>query len=320
MGDLFRTRSGKRGEEKMHGQEMIPGAEPDIHGGDVWRWKDCMDFSSNCNPLGTPASVVRAVQKSAGRLRDYPEPYCRQLCLAIGESEQTAGENVICANGAAELVYSLCRAVQPAQALLAVPSFTEYEKALKSVGCRICEWVRKPEDRFRLDESFLDAMTDETEIIFLCNPNNPDGSLTEPALLTEIVEKCRRKGIRLVADECFLDFVRDGGKYTLKPYLQRTPELFLLKAFTKRLAMAGVRLGYGLCTDAALIQRMQAETQPWSVSLPAQAAGFAALKEAAHIKAGREITEREREYLTEGLGKLGWTPFPSAANHGRKGS
>ena len=286
----------------------------DAHGGDVYKWEKGMDFSANCNPLGTPASVIRAVCESAQRLRDYPEPHCRHLSQAIAAYEHTEPGDVICSNGAAELIYQVCRAQKPSNALLAVPSFTEYEKALESVACRTVFWRRREENSFRLEESFLDYLTDRTDMVILCNPNNPDGNLSDPALMMKIVEKCRRKRIRLVVDECFLDFVKDAERHSLKRFLRDVPELFILKAFTKRYAMAGIRLGYGLSADRQLTGRMRAMSQPWSVSGPAQAAGLAALNEERHVLAGRKLVEKERDYLMDSLKELGFRPLSSAAN------
>ncbi len=77
------------------------------------------------------------------------------------------------------------------------------------------------------------------------------------------------KRIFMVVDECFLDFVKDPEKYTLKGKLEKSI-LFILKAFTKRYAIPGVRLGYGFCSDRKVLDRMEAVTQPWNVSTMAQ--------------------------------------------------
>ena len=84
-------------------------------------------------------------------------------------------------------------------------------------------------------------------LIHICNPNNPTGLLVEKPLLEKILKRCQELDILMAVDECFLDFVPSPEKYTLKEYLETYDNLFLLKAFTKRYAMAGVRLGYGLC-------------------------------------------------------------------------
>ena len=122
-------------------------------------------------------------------------------------------------------------------------------------------------------------------------------------------------GILLVVDECFLDFVEQGMRYTLKAQLSRYHNLFILKAFTKRYAMAGVRLGYGITENTELIEKMTQVTQPWNISVVAQAAGVVALKETAYVEKGRNLIFEESPWLKDELGKLGMEVYPSKANY-----
>ena len=139
---------------------------------------------------------------------------------------------------------------------------------------------------------------EKPDIIFLCNPNNPTGITIPQDLLEEILETCAMQGIFMVVDECFLDFVKDPEKYTLKGKLEKYPGLFILKAFTKRYAIPGVRLGYGFCSDRKVLDRMEAVTQPWNVSTMAQQAGMAALKESEYVETGI--------CMDEGKDETGW--------------
>ena len=161
------------------------------------------------------------------------------------------------------------------------------------------------------------------DIAFLCNPNNPTGILIEREFFLRVLERCRELGILLVVDECFLDFVEEPENYTLKGQLSSYKNLFLLKAFTKRYAMAGVRLGYGISNDQELLARMELMTQPWNVSSMAQAAGIAALRETEYVEEGRRMVFREKEFLMSEMRKLDLKVYPSQANylffHGPKG-
>ena len=121
-----------------------------------------------------------------------------------------------------------------------------------------------------------------------------------------ILERCRRTDTFLAVDECFQDFIEEPERYTLKAALKDHEKLFLLKAFTKRYAMAGIRLGYGICSDLRLLEAMRDCVQPWNVSIPAQAAGAAALREEAYVEKAREIVRTEREFLRKRLGSLGF--------------
>lgn len=286
-----------------------------IHGGNVYQYKNCLDFSANCNPLGTPERVKRAAAESLERISEYPRVGCEPLRRAIGEYEGVPAEAVICGNGAAELIFSLCRAVRPRRALIPAPTFAEYEQALRSVDCQVEYYFLKEEDGFCLQEEFLDAISEDHDMVFLCNPNNPTGILTEREFLLKILKKCEERHVLLAVDECFLDFIQQPDQYTLKEKLSLHKNLFLLKAFTKRYAMAGVRLGYGLCENRELLEQMEAVTQPWNVSTIAQAAGIAALDEQEYVERGRQLIFRESANLKAALTELGLTVYPSSANY-----
>lgn len=294
-----------------------------IHGGNVYQYRDCLDFSANCNPLGTPEAVKQAIIQSLDTISDYPQVGCGALKEAIAEYEKVDAQQLICGNGAAELIFSLCRAVRPKRALLPAPTFAEYEQALQSVDCRISHFYLREQQGFLLPEEYLGALDQEVDIAFLCNPNNPTGILIGREFLLQVLERCRELGILLVVDECFLDFVEEPENYTLKGQLSSYKNLFLLKAFTKRYAMAGVRLGYGISNDQELLTRMELMTQPWNVSSMAQAAGIAALRETEYVEEGRRMVFREKEFLMSEMRKLDLKVYPSQANylffHGPKG-
>ena len=289
--------------------------EKHIHGGDVYHHQGCIDFSANCNPLGTPRKVKEAIIESLDHINDYPQVGCFPLKKAIAEYEHTDFSQVICGNGAAEVIFTLCRAVSPKKALVPAPTFAEYQQALYSVGCQVEFFYLDEKNQFRLDEDFISALTPDLDIIFLCNPNNPTGLLVEKEVLKKLLDRCRQLDIFMAVDECFLDFVPEPEKYTLKEYLKDYENLFLFKAFTKRYAMAGVRLGYGLCGNGKLLEKMESMCQPWNVSSLAQAAGLAALKETAYVEEGRQVTFLELDYLKKELSALGYPVYPSQANY-----
>lgn len=286
------------------------------HGGDLYGRAVTLDFSVNTNPLGTPPAAVKAVEEAARRLCQYPDPYCRELTAALAGHEGVPEAFILCGCGAAELIYAYCGAAKVDRALLTAPTFSEYAAALEAFGCRVERYALEEENGFALTEKFLDTLeTIDCEVIFLCTPNNPTGRLADPGLLVEICEICRRRGLRLFVDECFLELSDGGRSASLADQLERFPGLFLLKAFTKTYAMAGLRLGYCLCGDGALLEAMGRLTQPWNVSVPAQAAGLAALEEGAYLARARTLIGRERPRLAAGLAGLGLYVCPSQANY-----
>lgn len=289
-----------------------------VHGGDVYRHPGVLDFSANINPLGTPPGVIRAARDSMERIRCYPDASQEALRRQLAKVLELREDWLIFGNGAAELIFALAGAVKPRQALVFAPSFAEYEQALAAVDCRIHRFFLKEEEGFVPGQALLEEirrLADSLDLVFLCNPNNPTGVLTDPGLLHEIADFCQDAGILLAVDECFLDFVRDPEKQTLKDLLGDHENLFLLRAFTKTYAMAGLRLGYGLCSNQELLLQMEMRLQPWNVSIPAQEAGIAALEETEYVERARRLVFEESGYLREQLEQLGYRVFASQANY-----
>lgn len=283
------------------------------HGGDIYDREILYDFSANTNPFGTPEAVKSAMREALSQVHHYPDPYCRKLVEAISDYEAVPREYILCGNGAAELIYAYCDALRPKLALELGPTFSEYSLGLSRVGAVVRQYLLKKEQNFCLGEDFLDVIRQtRPDVIFLCNPNNPTGRLIAPELLTRILELCRELGCRLFLDECFLDLTDDG--VSMKSVLGEYRELFVLKAFTKSYGMAGVRLGYCLCADAVLLTQMSRAAQPWNVSMLAQSAGVAALREREFLQNTRDTIRSERRWLKEELEKLGFWVCPSGAN------
>lgn len=292
---------------------------PYTHGGDVLTAQarygsPVLDCSANLNPLGMPPQVGEAAAAAAAQAAPYPDPLCRALRAAIAAHDGVVPEQVLCGSGAAELIFRLAYALKPRRALVTAPTFSEYEGALEQVGCAVTRHLLRRERNFDVDEGILEAIGPDTELVFLCTPNNPTGRLISRDLLLRAAEKCRDLGAVLAVDECFLPLSCGGPG--LAPWLVEYPNLLLLRAFTKSYAMAGLRLGYALCADIALLERMSAGGPPWSVSTPAQAAGLAALTQCPHWpEKARALLERERPALAEGLSALGLDVVPGQANY-----
>ena len=274
-----------------------------------------LDFSSNVSPLGLPEGVRQAVIRSLRDADRYPDPLCRRLRRAIAGVEGVDSLWCLCGCGSADLIYRAVLAKRPRRALVTAPTFAEYEAALALASCRTERYILRKEEGFLLREDFLEAITPGVDMAFLCEPNNPTGRTTSRELLLEILTRCRETGTLLVVDECFGSFLDNPGRHTLRGRLEEFPNLLILKAFTKLYAMAGLRLGYCLCSDAALLDAMGAAGQPWAVSGPAQAAGIAALAETEYAQAVRTLTARERPWLAGELERLGCEVIPGEANY-----
>lgn len=285
------------------------------HGGDIYRNRVQLDFSSNINLMGIPKSVVEAAKKGVELSYRYPDTESHRLKEAISKAEKISEKDIVCGNGAADLIFSLVLAVKPKKALLCAPTFYEYEQALNVVDCEITYHALTEENRFLLKEDFLEKITKDTDIVFLCNPNNPTGTLIEPLLLERILNKCGICDCLLVLDECFMDFVECADKYSVKKLYGNSKNLFVLKAFTKLYAMPGLRLGYGFSRDLDLIEKINRVSQPWRVSVPAELAGIAALKEEEYVKESLRILNEEKVFVIEELKKLRIAVYGSKANY-----
>ncbi|WP_394522415.1 pyridoxal phosphate-dependent aminotransferase [Lacrimispora sp. JR3] len=291
------------------------------HGGDIYTNSVTMDYSANINPLGVPAGVRRAVCQAADQCFCYPDSQSASLRGKLAKFHEIPMETIICGNGAADLIFQVVTAVRPKEALLIAPSFLEYEQALRSVSCGITYYELKEEEEFALREQELIAWIEESshsfQMIFLCNPNNPTGFALKKEQLHPLLDYCREKRIFLVLDECFNEFLEDPHRHSALEFLRKGSheQVFLLKAFTKIYAMAGIRLGYGICKDSTVLEKIHQIRQPWSVSSIAQAAGEAALEETAYVEAARSLIACEREYLKDNLTALGFRVYDSKANY-----
>lgn len=286
------------------------------HGGDLYSAPVKLDFSANINPFGTPPAVMDAVAQSVFELRNYPDPYCRELVNTIGAFEQVPENRILCGNGAAELIFSYVNAIKPRKAMVLSPCFSEYEGALQTVGCAVDRFYLAEEQSFALGADFLPVLNRwDGELLMLCNPNNPTGQIIAPKLLREIAAICGEKGIRLFVDECFLDLTEGGAYLSLKTELESLPHVLLLKAFTKSYGMAGLRLGYSLSADRELLERMGQGVQPWNVSIPAQKAGIAALRQVEFVEKAKAVIREQRPWLMDELAKLGLKTVPSQTNY-----
>lgn len=306
----------------------------DIYGSDGQKINNILDFSANISPLGMPEKVWQAVIASMEAATHYPDPDSRALRLALVEkyndffraNEKNINhnfshnkgnlENFLCGNGAADLIYRLIYAVRPKRALVIHPTFVEYEEAMAVVGTEIVSYDLNHED-FEIHEDILEKITDATDMIFICNPNNPTGVLTKRSLLAKILDKAKSHKCLLVIDECFLDFtgqVREAA-YTMLPYIKGYDNLLILKSFTKMFAMPGIRLGYAISGNRALLEKMKHAGQSWPVSTMATVAGIAALAEENYVQQVVAYVDTERVYLQSVLDDCGLRWVAGHANY-----
>jgi threonine-phosphate decarboxylase len=289
-----------------------------LHGGDIYRFISAggirLDFSVNTNPLGIPDRVLEALKKQVSDFALYPDPYCRALRTALAVYEGINEEEILCGAGASDLIYRLCLSCRPRRVLICTPTFSDYALASQLVEAEVVSHILSEQNNFRLTDAFLKKITQDRtnkiDIVFICNPNNPTGVLIDPVLLAEMVRECEKLDILLVVDECFLPFTKANSLV-----LSKMPKnLAVIKAFTKTFALAGLRFGYLISSNRALLN-MAAHAGPcWNVSVPAQIAALAVLGCGQHLQQANGLIETERSFLSQGLRSLGFTVFDSDVN------
>lgn len=289
------------------------------HGGDIYSYidkkgKPPLDFSANTNPLGLPKSIKEAIINGIDSFDVYPDPRCRKLGREVASYEKVRSEDIVFGNGAADLIFRLVNSIKPRAALVMAPTFSEYEEALKTVGTEIIRYELKVEKDFDPQEDILEYIS-KVEILFICSPNNPTGRIFPKALMKKIIEKCEEEKVFLIVDNCFLDFTKEAEENSINKYISEYKQLIVLKAFTKTYACAGIRLGYLMTSNEDLKNSLYHNSQPWSVSTPAQLAGIAACRDRGYLNRGIEIIEEERIYLKEELEKLGLKVLEGKANY-----
>lgn len=265
------------------------------HGGDVYRNPIEYDFSINVNPLGMPLASIQAAHEGVVLTGRYPDYKAEQLCHAIAKAKQIPADRIIPGNGAAELLYALGQTI-PGKALAIAPTFTGYAEAVAAGGGELT---------YASDEQELLAkMDDSIRLVFLCNPNNPTGTLFTREQILRVLAKAEAMQAYVCVDECFLPFLEEEASHSMLPYLTKHTRLLVLRAFTKIYCMAGLRLGYLACGDTELQSRIRAKLQPWNTSIPAQLAGIAALSDTEYLAKTRENLQAERAYLVPRLREL----------------
>lgn len=286
-----------------------------VHGGDVYSFVARfggapVDLSANINPYGIPARVKQAMRDAIDACTQYPDPFCRAARAAIGQVEGIAPDRIYCGSGAADVLDRLAAVLRPQTALLLAPTFAEYERTL--AGAQVRFHTLRADENFTVTPRILDDITPDLDAVYLCNPNNPTGRTIAPVLLREIAARCAAIGARLIVDECFLDFVQ--GSETFAPYLDEFPSLVLLRAYTKMYAVPGVRFGWCMTADAALIEGLYRAGQPWNVSVIAQACAVVCARERVFAQESAARIADERAYLTEQLAAHGLWICPGEAN------
>ena len=286
-----------------------------MHGGDIYRNNIVHDFSVNVNPLGMPEKVREALLKAVDDSEKYPDIRSERLKKKLALKLSVDPEKITLGNGASEIFTAISMSLRAKKALLIAPSFSGYERALAASDTEIEYYYLRESEDFRIDKGFVQRLdSSDIDIVFITNPNNPTGHLTRKALMTEIADICRCMGIKLVLDECFMDLTGHTDSYSMLDMIDAYPNMMIVGSFTKTYAIPGVRLGYMICSNQAVRNRIEQAMSEWNMSCFAQAAGEASLDEDEYLQTGIELIARERAWLSGRLKAIGCRVVDSDAD------
>lgn len=293
-------------------KESIRNLKPCVHGGEVldaavksgFKREEILDFSSSVNPLGPSKKALEASKKAFSQISAYPDSNSNELRQAIANHfKGLTKDNVIVGNGSTELMYLFADVFMNKGdiAVIAAPTFGEYESAIRKTG-ETPKFVRLTKD-FNLEATTFINEISGAKIVFLCNPNNPTSMLIPTETLTEIIEVALKQNILVFLDEDFLEFVENEKNLSMINKIQKYPNLFILRSFTKIFGLTGLRIGYGIASPEVISLLLCAKI-PWNVNCLAQAAAVAALKDEEHLQVTRDLIKKEKAQLLCELSKI----------------
>ncbi len=265
-----------------------------------------LDFSANINPLGLPINLKKHLFENYNNILHYPDIFMKSLINKIADYWDISRNSVLLGNGSIELIYQLMYNFQHGKVIIPYPSFSEYERAARSVNAEI-EFLKLSEGN---NYQFIGSTSDNADAIFLCNPNNPTGNLVFNS--KDII---KNKSLKLIiVDEAFMDFLPDERSHTLISETQKNKKIVVLRSFTKFFALPGLRIGY-LIGHQDVINKLKQKQIPWNINSFAQQAAEQVLTNEDYIIKTKKYVEKERLFLFNELNKFdNLKPFPSVTN------
>ena len=284
---------------------------------------DIIKLASNENPLGPSPRALAVLSESAATLHRYPDGGAFRLREALADRWKVTPDHVILGNGSDEILGLLARSfLSPGdEAVMADQTFVIYKMEVtaahgKPVVVPLKQWHHNL-------PAMADAITDRTRLLFVCNPNNPTGTMVTGAHVARLMERVPSH-IIVVFDEAYYEYVRSSQLPDSIAYVKQGRNVIVLRTFSKIYGLAGLRIGYGITTPEItnLLNRVR---PPFNANSLAQRAALAALGDDEHVARSRSVNGTGMGQMTAGLKALGFEPIPSEANFlffdvGREGS
>jgi histidinol-phosphate aminotransferase len=273
---------------------------------------DVIKLASNENPLGPSPVAVAAMEKALQQLHLYPDGNAFYLKQKLAQKFDVEPHNLILGNGSNEIIEFVGHALMApgAEVIVSQYCFAVYPIVTHLFGAKL---VTVPAVNYGHDlPSMLDAITPQTRVIFVANPNNPTGTLAPREDIVQMLNETPPH-VLLVIDEAYIEFLDDS--VDLLPFVQRgiKPNLLLMRTFSKIYGMAGLRLGYGI-GHPDLIAALEKVRQPFNINSLVHAGAIAALDDTEHVTRTRANNFEGMRFLQQRLGQLDLSFIPSAAN------
>lgn len=269
-----------------------------------------LDFSVCTNPFGAAPSVRAALVRTAFHV--YPDRECLALRRALSESLDVSPERILVGNGSSELIGLVTLAfVRPGDRVLVLgPTYGEYIRAASLMGAEVIGYTTDEEEDFAVDAGEVRRLLDRCRprVVFLCNPNNPTGTVLAPDSIIGWAHA--HPQTLFLVDEAYHAFARSPCSVVNCG----AENILVLRSLTKDHALAGLRLGHAVGSEA-VISTLARVRPPWSVNALAQTAGVEALRETGHLSRSLEALAAARDALVTSLTEMGLEPLPSAVHY-----
>src|SRR6185312_12038679 len=279
----------------------------------------CIKMASNENPFGPSPLAIAAIRQAAGSTNFYPDNDANDLRLVLAEHHAVQPEQILITDGSTALIDIIARTLL-APGLNAVTSrrsFVVYAIVTRASGGKLVE-VPMRDDCFDLD-AIRNAITPETRIVYIANPNNPTGTMFYADELDRFVAGMPEH-VMVVLDEAYSDYAEFYARHAGKTYSrsieyvkQRRQNVIVLRTFSKAHGLAGLRVGYGI-GDPQMLRCFAQVRTAFSVSGLAEAGAIAALKDQAHVRLSVERNAEGVAYLTPRLEQMGFRVAPTTTN------
>ncbi|HHV16243.1 MAG TPA: histidinol-phosphate transaminase [Gelria sp.] len=273
---------------------------------------DIIKLASNENPLGPSPLGKKAFSEVVDKLHIYPDANCFNLKQKLSKLLDYEPQGLLIGNGSDELLKLLAETfLNPGDEIVfAQPSFAEYEFTATIMGAKS---IKVPLIDFKHDlDAMLAAITPRTKIVYICNPNNPTGTIVTAAEIDSFMTRIP-EDVLVVFDEAYYEYVEDAAYVSGIKYVKQGRNAVVLRTFSKIYGLAALRVGYGVTTPdiAAAVERV---TEPFNVNTPAQVAAAAALDDKEHLKQSKKVNQAGKNYLYEEFQKLQLKYIATEAN------